>query len=990
MMQAKTLLKGRPILRTHQKNFGHRLPVTTSLSVACPQQSFQTNFNHEGEHDRYFGFCNRGYSTSTQVLMAKIPSSRMEPRNVSLSMPIVDRLHREEEEAERDGEIADNNDDDIANDEPRNVTVGARSEHHYGARRKGNSRVKVWNDTNRPLQVRVKALMNARRIHPADISAPFKKAGEGSAMENLIASCCMRQNLEGLHLAHMVMDRLLVEKQRVKKLNLKKGNGSEKDFILPIALWDQLLFGWTKLLAKANSKQERRKNQLTSAPAPISPSQIVERMDEIVHNAIQEARVDDQESMSDFQESKVHSSRPTTQFMNVFLYGISLAAQVHEQEEDSGLFVRRAQDFLHEMIHLANKRKGWYTRPNTKSYMHIMQTIAHCDLKADTSSSSSNDGNDGRGQLARSFLDHIHGLSKQLRKRHSEDEEMQAFDGFLEKSDDVDRGDGDLAFATAGPAISIDKQLYTSCLLAISKSVGGTHAVELENVLQLVRQAMKAEVEADKTWLAQLSADPSIDNNSVLSSNTATICDGAFAAMAFKTLANMMQQDEQLRGDEKQRVALGEMAEKLLSEFLVHWEARNQRRAGALSRSVYENNDDPDEAAVSVQSDSADAKAVQHAYNGCLDVWARSYSPEAAPRCEALLFSMMSTFLLNQLLVDPRVDETTKKLIKTELKARDSTGKSSWVRIVVEPDTVSFNTVLYSWSRSHAFYYDRSGRRAVELLNLQEALSEISESGLDNVTPDTQSYTIAILAQSKGPGGESTEIKAPRLRLKTALDLFNKWRATIDLNVADATDTEKNGRPMDSVLEELLVAPFSALLKVIHQLPSTVDRRSAKRSRPKRNQESIMDLDSLEAETVDLYELSSQIYNAVLDDTLKLGPSLYPNHHFYAVFLACVEKHLHPNSVELRNVTEQVWLDACESGEVSRIVWPKIVSMARHIEGGLPRLLGDDVDHFTAEEMSLFTARRHERNPNTRKKRSRARVSQLPRHWWRNVPPAWK
>jgi hypothetical protein len=53
-------------------------------------------------------------------------------------------------------------------------------------------RVKPWNDPNRSLPARVQALVEASRIHPADISAQARKMtrGEkGSSMERLMEEC---------------------------------------------------------------------------------------------------------------------------------------------------------------------------------------------------------------------------------------------------------------------------------------------------------------------------------------------------------------------------------------------------------------------------------------------------------------------------------------------------------------------------------------------------------------------------------------------------------------------------------------------------------------------------------------------------------------------------------------------------------------------------------------------------------------------------------
>uniref|UniRef100_A0A7S2YHU3 Uncharacterized protein n=1 Tax=Entomoneis paludosa TaxID=265537 RepID=A0A7S2YHU3_9STRA len=340
------------------------------------------------------------------------------------------------------------------------------------------------------------------------------------------------------------------------------------------------------------------------------------------------------------------------------------------------------------------------------------------------------------------------------------------------------------------------------------------------------------------------------------------------------------------------------------------------------------------------------------------------------------------------------LDSISKSIIDSGIESVD---------MLVEPDAVSFNSALYGWSRSHAFHSDVAASRAVELLDFQQALADVTQNAKS--APDTQSFTIAILAQR----GASTSTRAG---LKISLEIFQRWLATIEMRSPIRPEHEPDGNASDGPKqqEDLLIHPFSALLSLIYNIPSSVDKQSPKRGRGENLQHDSMrqlfefsgeekdngtedfskpDLDLI-AEKSDLYEVALQVYQAGVNDSLKLGAHLQPNHHFYSAFLSCLEKHCHPTSVELKTMTEQVWLDARESGQVSRIVWPKILNLCRHLDGGLYRLLGDDVEHFTQEEMSLYTSRRNRNNKNPRRERARARVSNLPRYWWRNVPPSWK
>jgi hypothetical protein len=170
-------------------------------------------------------------------------------------------------------------------------------------------------------------------------------------------------------------------------------------------------------------------------------------------------------------------------------------------------------------------------------------------------------------------------------------------------------------------------------------------------------------------------------------------------------------------------------------------------------------------------------------YNACMNVWAHSACQDSAIKCEELLFAML--------------DNHQNKTKKTTENGNSNNNNKNGMEIFAptSPDTVSFNTVLTAWIRSHPSQSAVATQTALEILNLQEVIAASTatasvdgENHLD-VATDTQSFTMAILAQSKSPCMDS---------LDTATSLLKRWLSSVqqaDGSTAAAAARTKRLRP---------------------------------------------------------------------------------------------------------------------------------------------------------------------------------------------------
>lgn len=203
-----------------------------------------------------------------------------------------------------------------------------------------------WLDRKCALAERVRRLAEADYVPPGDFM--------DKTIVSLVDACCRRQNLKGMQMAHSILDRLMVEKRRLR---------DEKLLVtIPIKLLDTILYGWA---SQASSVKVARR-----------------RMAELVMLATQEAIDDDrafvevatgkaQGTLASRQET-IPLSRPTTDFYNTYLRGLANAAKGLSYSTDE------CEHVLNEMEQLT-KDYGWHTKPNSKSYTIAISAVGNSE-----------------------------------------------------------------------------------------------------------------------------------------------------------------------------------------------------------------------------------------------------------------------------------------------------------------------------------------------------------------------------------------------------------------------------------------------------------------------------------------------------------------------------------------------------------------------------------------------------------------------------------
>jgi hypothetical protein len=192
--------------------------------------------------------------------------------------------------------------------------------------------VKPWLDERRPLQLRIKDILDAPSLHPADLIHP--------KMEELLKECCMLGTLQGLQFGQDIVDRLLVEKRRFHVLDYK--------VFVPERLLRILLYGYATVASKEVVAQSR--------------------MREILQQGIDEGKVDRaflQKFDPPITKRMASEIFPTTNFFNTYLLGLGNAARMTPQA------ALDSEAVLHQMVEL-NRSLEWHTKPNTRSYTHVI------------------------------------------------------------------------------------------------------------------------------------------------------------------------------------------------------------------------------------------------------------------------------------------------------------------------------------------------------------------------------------------------------------------------------------------------------------------------------------------------------------------------------------------------------------------------------------------------------------------------------------------
>ena len=485
-------------------------------------------------------------------------------------------------------------------------------------------------------------------------------------------SCKMQSGVED---ARLLLNRMLQEKQVSGR-------------VVPAKAFEILLFGWTKI-----AKRE--------------PERAVQAMMELIELMGKEDEYDQLNARAD----STDSCQPTVQTYNTVLRGMAEAATFLPSA------AREAEQLL-EVMESRYRERGWHTRPNTRSYTHVI--TAYGNMRRYES-----------GDRAQAVLDRMLHVSK------LELEAYKATYGVPYNTEDLTQN--------VKRIVLPDLAVYSAVIRAHAKS----GAYESANKAYALLTEMTNHVRPDAIAVtATINAFAHIAGKS-----SGKVRDRILArerAQAAERAESLLMLMEEIAKDESLTASCGGRDETMKEESQMGGELDMDRaleaKEGITSPVEEDLEDDTDyeedmkddmdyeEDTVfyeDLDTDGGKEKSPQTTsmrptvvtYNSCLNAWAQSDTRDAAPRAAALL----------------------QRMIESSLNNEDA----------VQPDQASFNTVLNAWAR-YSRYDLGAPEKAEELLNL---MYDMYYSGrLKAVKPDVYSYTTVINAWARaGERPDKTE-----------------------------------------------------------------------------------------------------------------------------------------------------------------------------------------------------------------------------------------
>ena len=617
---------------------------------------------------------------------------------------------------------------------------------------------------------------------------------------------------------------------------------------------------------------------------------------------------------------------------------------------------------------------GWSTKPTTKSYMLVMQTMAHASHSGSTprrqvtQNTTATTTGTTLGTQALELLDKIQTTFVQERLVYEQKFQKPYFCTATRWHHDSKNNQQH--HTNKHRLVEPDPYFYTTCFQILAQEMAAQ---------QRIRKATA------KDGTGPSSETPSSTNDTEMSNNLRS------TVSLDVVLRHFDQAMRDGRVDGPMVVALLQIIREFIDQEPNH---KVRRQWANLAQSIVfqivghdplvRNNDHNDggignqDALGSRRLGSGFPKTdVTKVYNALLNVWAISHYREAATQCQDLL-----NWMITQGLANPTSFQTVAR---------------SWLRHDRVPTSRHRRHDHNSIRDSNATDTQQQTLATLQQQKIGHMESSVDGDGAillekDMAMDKTYTHAILALAESEAPD-----------RLETALYLVREWM----------TAQEK----LDSKGKLHGISPgiLSAVLKVVSRIPSSYSNPTETPEATHMNQyghgrdrissstktdllfgdqpgrtidgpETNGDTRPFLSSTGDPFEVALNIwYLVTVTDGRENGRTggqrshsprdtcwkkCHPDHHFYAAFLACLTSHCHVHSIEYAQLLQQVWAQACESGQVSRLVWSRVWDMVHSA----------NQERKGSHQLVL----RPELPVSTRD------VTRLPRLWWKSVPPEWQ
>eukprot|EP00934_Nitzschia_sp_Nitz4_P003647 Nitzschia sp. Nitz4//scaffold55_size114948//52534//54993//NITZ4_003899-RA/size114948-processed-gene-0.42-mRNA-1//1//CDS//3329554524//3637//frame0 len=223
---------------------------------------------------------------------------------------------------------------------------------------------RIYFNPKTPLEDRVDLFVNKKlgQLHPLDIVL--------TSIE-MMRECGKKNTFEGMKFAHDIMDRILEEKHFLNQQNEENPEKMSYTIVVPERAFEVLMYGWANLCRKVSFAPQRMREVLDLM------IQEAEYDEAIRHQLMRQGIEPPVESVSGKKHSDVSpeamfanmSCQPTVGIYNTMLQGLGQASYRSIQA------AIEAEDLLKSMGRIS-KRRGWHTKPNTKSFMLAIQAYA--------------------------------------------------------------------------------------------------------------------------------------------------------------------------------------------------------------------------------------------------------------------------------------------------------------------------------------------------------------------------------------------------------------------------------------------------------------------------------------------------------------------------------------------------------------------------------------------------------------------------------------
>jgi hypothetical protein len=296
-----------------------------------------------------------------------------------------------------------------------------------------------------------------------------------------------------------------------------------------------------------------------------------------------------------------------------------------------------------------------------------------------------------------------------------------------------------------------------------------------------------------------------------------------------------------------------------------------------------------------------DPEGILHVHNTCMNAWASIRYNDSANQAERILRSML--------------DE----------------GR-------VRPNFVSFNICLTAWQNIAKLPSSDAANKTQALLNFQ---MELCDAGLlgKNAIPDESSYARLIQTVANSSNIVDKVSRARALLLQAMDDIKNR-RILVSKNPASIFTSVLTACANSPAVSSAMTTNYRATVYSKHASPSKepLDIFSS----------------AVNTENDDPYSVALKTFQELQNDSFRIGA--VPDHHAYYAMLQCVAAHCARVSNDRKTTSERLFAEACQGGQVSRLVMNGIVA-ALGVEA---------LDHPSM-------------NP-----------SNMPPFWTRNVPPQFR